>query len=52
MDRGTDRVYEEVMEKGWNEERRAFVQHYDSDTLDASNLIMPLCSLCLRLIRA
>ena len=37
-----DRVYEEVMEKGWNEERRAFVQHYDSDTLDASNLIMPL----------
>lgn len=30
------------MQRGWNAERRAFVQHYDSDSLDASNLIMPL----------
>ncbi|WP_346290782.1 glycoside hydrolase family 15 protein [Sphaerothrix gracilis] len=37
-----DEIYEEVMAKGWNEERQAFVQHYDSDVLDASNLIMPL----------
>lgn len=37
-----DRVYEEIMDKGWSEERQAFVQHYGSQTLDASNLIMPL----------
>jgi GH15 family glucan-1,4-alpha-glucosidase len=30
------------MTKGWNEERGAFVQHYGSDVLDASNLLMPL----------
>jgi pentatricopeptide repeat protein len=30
------------MEKGWSPERKAFVQAYGSDTLDASNLIMPL----------
>jgi len=37
-----DEIYEEIMEKGWSEERRAFVQSYGDDTLDASNLIMPL----------
>lgn len=37
-----DEIYEEIMEKGWNEERQAFVQSYGSDTLDASNLMMPL----------
>jgi GH15 family glucan-1,4-alpha-glucosidase len=37
-----DRIYEEVMARGWSLERRSFVQHYDSDSLDASNLIMPL----------
>jgi GH15 family glucan-1,4-alpha-glucosidase len=37
-----DAIYEEIMEKGWNDELQAFVQHYGSDTLDASNLIMPL----------
>ena len=30
------------MEKGWSKERAAFVQHYGSDVLDASNLLMPL----------
>jgi GH15 family glucan-1,4-alpha-glucosidase len=30
------------MAKGWNPKRKAFVQHYGSDALDASNLIMPL----------
>ena len=35
-------IYEEILTKGWNDERRAFVQHYGSDSLDASNLIMPL----------
>lgn len=37
-----DRIYEQVMEKGWSESRQAFVQHYGSDHLDASNLMMPL----------
>ncbi len=30
------------MERGWNHEKQAFVQAYDSDVLDAANLIMPL----------
>jgi pentatricopeptide repeat protein len=37
-----DQIYEEIMDKGWSTQRRAFVQAYGSDTLDASNLIMPL----------
>jgi pentatricopeptide repeat protein len=37
-----DQIYKDIMEKGWNPERKAFVQSYGSDTLDASNLIMPL----------
>ncbi|MGC9344821.1 MAG: glycoside hydrolase family 15 protein [Bacteroidales bacterium] len=37
-----DRIYEEIMEKGWNSELQTFVQHYGSKTLDAANLMMPL----------
>ncbi len=37
-----DQIYEEIMERGWSAEREAFVQSYGDDTLDASNLIMPL----------
>jgi pentatricopeptide repeat protein len=37
-----DEIYEEIMERGWNEELQTFVQAYDDDTLDASNLMMPL----------
>jgi GH15 family glucan-1,4-alpha-glucosidase len=37
-----NRIYEEIMERGWNTEREAFVQHYDTDVLDASLLLMPL----------
>lgn len=37
-----DQIYEEVMSKGWSQKRQAFVQSYDGDTLDASNLIMPM----------
>lgn len=40
--RERDRIYEEIMEKGWNEEMEAFVQYYGSDALDASVLLMPL----------
>ena len=37
-----DRIYEEVITKGWNQKRGAFTQFYGSDDLDASLLIMPL----------
>ena len=37
-----DEIYEEIQTRGWNRELNAFVQHYDSDSLDASTLIMPL----------
>ncbi|WP_447963083.1 glycoside hydrolase family 15 protein [Nitrospira sp. Ecomares 2.1] len=37
-----DRIYREIMERGWNAEIGAFVQSYDSEALDAANLIMPL----------
>ncbi|MCK5571607.1 MAG: glycoside hydrolase family 15 protein, partial [Bacteroidetes bacterium] len=37
-----DQIYEDIMARGWNEERKAFMQAYGSDRLDAANLIMPL----------
>jgi len=37
-----DMIYEEIMTKGWNAKKKCFVQHYGTDALDASNLIMPL----------
>ena len=37
-----DAVFTWIMEHGWNEERRAFVQSEGSDVLDASLLLMPL----------
>jgi len=37
-----DEVYEEVMQQGWDPERRTFVQAYGSRALDASSLLMPL----------
>ena len=37
-----DQIYEEIMERGWNEVRGTFTQAYDSDALDASALLMPL----------
>jgi GH15 family glucan-1,4-alpha-glucosidase len=40
--RTRDEIYRQIMEKGWNAERGAFVQHFGSDVLDASNLLMPL----------
>src|SRR4051812_13884303 len=36
-----DAVYEQVMARGWNKERQAFVQHYDDRVLDSSLLRMP-----------
>jgi GH15 family glucan-1,4-alpha-glucosidase len=40
--RERDRIYRQIMVRGWNPERGAFVQHYDTSVLDASLLHMPL----------
>ena len=37
-----DAVREQIMTRGWNDERHAFVQHFDDRVLDASLLRMPL----------
>ncbi len=37
-----DDIYTEIMARGWHDERQAFVQHYETDVLDASVLLMPL----------
>jgi GH15 family glucan-1,4-alpha-glucosidase len=37
-----DRIYHQITERAWEPGRRAFVQHYDTDVLDASVLLMPL----------
>ncbi|MEO1297918.1 MAG: glycoside hydrolase family 15 protein, partial [Cyanobacteria bacterium J06636_16] len=37
-----DRIYKEILDKGWNEELQSFVQVYGGDSLDAGCLIMPL----------
>jgi GH15 family glucan-1,4-alpha-glucosidase len=34
------RIYEEVMQQGWNEKCQSFVQYYGSDAVDASSLLM------------
>jgi len=37
-----DRIHNDVCEKGFNKEKRAFVQHYGSEVLDSSNLLIPI----------
>ncbi|WP_082101512.1 glycoside hydrolase family 15 protein [Demequina rhizosphaerae] len=37
-----DGIYREVMERGWDGARGAFVQHDGTDVLDASLLLMPI----------
>ncbi|WP_344577299.1 glycoside hydrolase family 15 protein [Nonomuraea roseoviolacea] len=36
-----DTVFNQIVRRGWNERRQAFVQHYATDVLDASLLLMP-----------
>ena len=36
-----DEIRKEVLHKGWSERRKSFVQHYDSEELDASVLLIP-----------
>ncbi|HEY7008869.1 MAG TPA: glycoside hydrolase family 15 protein, partial [Jatrophihabitantaceae bacterium] len=38
--RQRDAIYDQVMTRGWNEQRQAFVQHYDDKVLDSSVLRM------------
>ena len=40
--RERDRIYDQIMTRGWNDKRKAFRLSYDSDALDAANLCMPL----------
>jgi GH15 family glucan-1,4-alpha-glucosidase len=42
-----DQIYRQIMERGWNEKRGAFVQHYSTDVLDASVLRMAQVGLIL-----
>ena len=37
-----DALWNEIMTRGWSEERQSFVQAYDSDTLDAAVLAIPM----------
>jgi GH15 family glucan-1,4-alpha-glucosidase len=37
-----DRIYTQIMERGWNRKRGAFTQHDQTEVLDASLLMMPL----------
>jgi GH15 family glucan-1,4-alpha-glucosidase len=37
-----DKIYNQIMERGWNAKVGAFTQHYDTEVLDSSLLLMPL----------
>jgi GH15 family glucan-1,4-alpha-glucosidase len=37
-----DQIYRQIYDRGWDARREAFVQHYDTNVLDASLLLMPL----------
>ena len=37
-----DRLYNQIMERGWNPKVEAFTQHYDTDVMDSSLLFMPI----------
>jgi GH15 family glucan-1,4-alpha-glucosidase len=37
-----DRIREAVLERGWSEKRQAYAQAFDSDELDAAQLLMPI----------
>lgn len=37
-----DTIHEQVCDRGFNREKNCFVQHYDSDALDASLLLIPM----------
>ncbi len=40
--RNAREIREDILSRGWNSQRRAFTQHYDTSALDASNLLIPI----------
>jgi alpha,alpha-trehalase len=39
---GRDAIRKAVLERGWSEQRKAYAQSFDSDELDAAQLLMPI----------
>jgi GH15 family glucan-1,4-alpha-glucosidase len=37
-----DRIFNQIMARGWNKKVKAFTQHYSTEVLDSSLLMMPL----------
>jgi len=37
-----DRIYNQIMDRGWNKKVKAFTQHYATDVLDSILLLMPI----------
>jgi pentatricopeptide repeat protein len=37
-----DHIYNQIMDRGWSDKAKAFTQHYGTDVLDSSLLLMPL----------
>ncbi len=37
-----DRIYNQIIERGWNRKVKAFTQHYATEVLDSALLFMPL----------
>ena len=37
-----DRIYQQIFKRGWNDRVGAFTQHYDTEVLDSSLLLMPI----------
>jgi pentatricopeptide repeat protein len=37
-----DKIFNQIMEHGWNDKVKAFTQHYSTEVLDSSLLLMPL----------
>lgn len=43
--RTADAIKMDILKRGWSQEKRAFVQHYDSEAMDASTLLLPIMGL-------
>ncbi|GHO86434.1 glycoside hydrolase family 15 protein [Dictyobacter formicarum] len=39
-------IYDDIMENGWNADKKSFVQYYGSEEVDASSLLMVLTKFC------
>lgn len=41
-ERTRDEIHAEVLDRGWSAKKESFVQHYDTEALDSSNLLIPI----------